>query len=688
MQFELLWLGTKTTEFAVLRIHRPTSSPDSYTFSAPSNNLGHMRTDVTRSYFANEFVLLVAVVSAMVASTPLPMEAARDPSPGQVDDSWWINTLNYEPLPPNPHPPDASTRQVPRYDNLLQHTSFNDLGPQHNMYQAVQPTQPFSNEYWQGGSSLASSQGSHEFGIPSTHELINPQVVDWQHDAMHYVPQYDLLHPFGPPRVDETWLEPAKAHEVPFQASAERPAEVQITHPGSQPFISEFPPPNAAAFSSAHGSAHSQGDLASTSMSSQHPARSVPSLVHEHGILPAVQVEGASEHNHKSLVIDSSKRPKRFKDARGTIAASRFLEHHPAVKISIDVPFTVSETSPEAHQLRPDINTHLFSNRLMWRTKGDDMFTSPNRDIQFRQFIQRINARRSWFTAKTQAIVPGKMVVIVPHKSYTSGNVMFDPEPRVKNLLFSFWTPSVDERRTRLLFVGSAALAVHDATEVLKRLTNMPVHATKKGREGNSPPLMPVVAAPRGRFPATVAAQHTATKSWLNTLPIVDQIVPENPEAWELISHNLISEMHPFSRRIQELANNILFENQVVWQTTPEDLMFNAKTESAAGVFRYHKRSRFIYITRPEILSLIPYRMLMIPYEIQSPRAKLFDPSLAGHSLTFTLWAGYDIPGAGRHAETYLFVSGASLGIKKTGDVLERAKNIVSQLTGAEVHGI
>lgn len=492
--------------------------------------------------------------------------------------------------------------------------------------------------------------------------------------------------------IEEDALSRYNARRLPSQISAHHQNTLFIPHDATPPVFSSYLGLLNAVESSAAAMHHlypedrtrfaSSSEIVQPSWPIVDYRFTQPSLTRLDKQPMSVHAEMMPEPLNSRMPLDTATRKR--KSNNGMFAALKFLKHHPQLQPSLNAPIAVPESSSKAQSFRAVINENLFSNKLAWRTKSDELTKYVNREGRFRQYIQRINTRESVFAADSQTSGLDEPLLVVPHKSYVDGNVMFDPEPEGKNLLFSFWTPSTDEVYPRLQLVGSASLARNDASDVLKQ-ASLQQNQNAESALGESTTRFLIAPLTRKR-PVSTAGLYTSTKRWLSDLPLVEQLLPLNSVVRTELSENLVSALHEHAEEIKELANGVLFGGHAVWHNTPEDAMLSARTESAVGIFRYHKGSSILYLAKPETLPQLPYRVVLIPFDIRGPRAKLFDASLGGNSLTFTLWAAHDKSAGGRFPHKYFFVSGGSIRIQDTGEVLRKARITLARMMEAGLH--
>lgn len=637
--------------------------------------------------FTQAAALMLVAAYVLVGSSPTPMDNTGDTSPGTTDNSWWIDILDHAIEREPPHWAQATSSQEQVHNYPLQGTNFDPAQSQ----QAWDAAEHVAGSQWSEAQTSQSFSRNQETFIPTTLEHPVAEISHWQNNPGHLTPE-NTHFPSDSTPFDEGSLHPSSHHES-FLVPAEHLEGQSVAPTSPRTIINSESTLHSGAGSLLAPVLHVHPDDHSV-MSSYSMALDFldqpPTADAAHSLYyPEAQPGELSEHDYEATVsvptVVSAKRKAKRKGVTGKVAASKFLERHQQLSQRTKVPSTVPELSPLAQQLRPSINENFFDNKLSWKSKGDDAMKSLYRDDQFRQYVQRINNRDSWFSAELQQPWLGKQLVLVPHKSSARGNLMFDPEPMIKSLLFSFWTPSVDEHYSRLQFVGSASLAVQDAAGVLRQSSALK-KALNPDTGTSSPEVSHAVEGSTGISDRTSTKRYAASKNWLQRLPLVEQVLPVNSEARFTLSEHLISEMHPDAAQIKDVANKILFGSNVIWQTTPEEIMLDAKATSV-GIFRYHKRTKFIFLTKPEILPLLPYRLLLIPYELQNPRAKLFSVSLARESVGFTLWATHDKPG-GELADTYYFVGGGLINTKMTEEIFHGAKVTLNGLKDAGLHGI
>lgn len=283
--------------------------------------------------------------------------------------------------------------------------------------------------------------------------------------------------------------------------------------------------------------------------------------------------------------------------------------------------------------------------------------------------------------------------VAVPQRFYKGSSTIFGSEPGSHLLLFSFWAPSSDALGPRLQFIGSATITSDEATEVIRQAylqLRASTHLTAQLSDKHLPLPPMIVAEPRrtgSRFQASaVTGLYSSSEEWLSNLPLLERISDANLHEKLKLSSSLVSKMHEGAEELKEVANAALFGGHVVWQSQPKEAMMDMNPRGQVNVFRYHKRASVLFRTKPVMLQVLPYEMVLIPYEILSTRARLFDPSLRTQAHTFTLWAAQATPD-GKSADAFDFISGGSLAMSKTAAVLQKARLTLQHIGGA-VHNL
>lgn len=624
--------------------------------------------------------LMLGVFALVVLSRPMPMDSTVHLPITSNQNAWWTSALDHALESSSFRRVDTDLVPSVEHTDSLQHTSDSAHASADFLPDSQLP---------RNAASHASTQHAAIGLSPQSNELFNdqqllPQISGWTHEPVfnfwpslnHPVHEHETMHLNSNGHLHmSSYVLPEARESQPEHASSQSLVM-------SDAYLATLPEPAAKDHRLAPWGSYLDELSHLTDRSSAY--QGVAARGHHDPSTSDFSPGQSSRHSMSAL--DSSREPSKPKNGRGTIPGSKFLEHHPQFSVQYNVPPTLPEMSPEADRLKMDINRNLFSNALKWTSNGDETINSIYRDDQFHQFVRRIKHRKFWFVAEPREPWLHGRLVVAPHKSFSRGSVMFNPEPGVKSLLFSFWIPSTDGGYRRLQYVGSASLAVDDATEILNR-PKVSQDASSQPLTTLVPPLPRVVAPLRQNIPASSFGRYTSARAWLKSYPMVEQVLPADSEARIQISQNLISETHRYAEQIKDVANNIFFNGHAVWQNTPEETMLNAKTDVAAGIFRYHKRSRLLFLARSETLRLLPYRVILIPYQIQGPRAKLFSSSLRGRSHVFTLWAASDVPG-GKHARQYLFISGGAVSTKDTEDVLRHGVNTMKQLTEAGLHSM
>lgn len=381
---------------------------------------------------------------------------------------------------------------------------------------------------------------------------------------------------------------------------------------------------------------------------------------------------------------------------RKSIPSSKFLKHHVQFdEVSAEdkvktLPLAIAELIPGYKDLQEVINNIFFKDKLTWMKQGKELFSYTHKDASVSRFVSRMNTRRSAFQSKDTIYSRSPpfrgRVVIVPHRYSAHGNTVFDSDAGVRDLRFSFWVPSQDLLTQRLQFVGSAALTAADATRVLEE--GQMLQGTYNSFNSVPDELFLPVAPPRRNTESTShnvpVGTYSTSREWLRELPLLDRVDPAYSNR-DTHSVSLVPRLHGNVDHVKESANLWLFGQNVEWQSRPTQLMFGTGPSRQVEVFRHHRRSSELFVTKPELNHLIPYQMVLIPYEVRDNRARRFDPALKGHAHTFTLWAARSTP-HGEEAHKFDFVTGGALSVTKTRDVLERAQSILSQLSQTALH--